>query len=301
MADGLCELLQNLSSSIQHLESSEEATKQGAVLPILKYLDWDVNDVEQVRPEFPVGKGADRIDYCLQAGRRRVFVEAKRAGCDLDSHQDQLLDYSFRHGVELAVLTTGITWWLYLPLKPGDWRERRFAEIDTSEVSSAADRLRTFLNRERVADGSAIQSARVAVIENVLPLAWKTVCAEHLGSLLPWLDEEVHGLSGYEPNRELLEAYIARASGSVPIGNSASGTLASGALPKQETKQTGPSARVSAESKAVQAEKILREKADWYPVARLRKDIGTLTLSYVLKQRPEQFELKRTAISTWSA
>jgi len=46
----------------------------------------------------------------------KIFLEVKRAGEDLNNekHEDQLLEYSFRQGVELAVLTNGMTWWLYL-------------------------------------------------------------------------------------------------------------------------------------------------------------------------------------------
>ena len=48
----------------------------------------------------------------------------------------QLLDYSFRQGVELAILTNGKTWWFYLPTKKGDWKARKFYTIDIIQQES---------------------------------------------------------------------------------------------------------------------------------------------------------------------
>ena len=49
----------------------------------------------------------------------------KRVGSDLDEHQEQLLRYAFDEGVQLAALTTGLVWWLYLPRADAKCAARR--------------------------------------------------------------------------------------------------------------------------------------------------------------------------------
>ncbi|TDI93301.1 MAG: hypothetical protein E2O77_03220 [Caldithrix sp.] len=57
------------------------------------------------------------MDYCLRVNQKKpVFIEVKRATEDLERHEKQLLEYSFEYGVDIAILTNGLTWWFYLPL-----------------------------------------------------------------------------------------------------------------------------------------------------------------------------------------
>jgi len=101
MSGNLKELLMRISKDHGLLNSVEEATKQGAVLPILSALKWDCFNIREVSPEFSVGNG--RIDYCLRINNKNsVFIEVKRASEDLERHENQLLEYSFNFGVDIA-------------------------------------------------------------------------------------------------------------------------------------------------------------------------------------------------------
>ena len=92
-----------IASNASLLTGSEEATRQGAILPVLSALGWEWHNIDEVVPEYGAGKG--RVDYCLRSrGRSAVFVEVKRAGTELHSHQEQLLRYAFAEGIELAAL-----------------------------------------------------------------------------------------------------------------------------------------------------------------------------------------------------
>ena len=78
------------------------------------------------------------VDYALRLNNSsKVFVEAKKGGEDLEKHEEQVLGYSFREGVELAILTNGGTWLFYLPTEKGNWSARRFYAIDVSERDAA--------------------------------------------------------------------------------------------------------------------------------------------------------------------
>ena len=76
-------------------------------------------------------RSAERFLPAQRAGL--PFVLVKRPREELAAHQEQLLNYSFREGVKLSILTNGFTWWFYLPLNEGSWEERRFFTADFFE------------------------------------------------------------------------------------------------------------------------------------------------------------------------
>ena len=108
MKTRLKEVIERVRSDKTIPALDEANVKQGVILRILNALGWDTFDIEEVRPEHSVG--SRRVDYVLRPdGRNKVFLEAKRPNEDLSNHAPQLLDYSFREGVSLAVLTNGLT------------------------------------------------------------------------------------------------------------------------------------------------------------------------------------------------
>jgi len=86
----------------------------------------------------------------------------KRINEDLEKHQEQLLEYAFRHGVKIAVLTNGLVWWLYLPLFQGSWEQRKFIALDIQqqELTTVAEHFVAFLGRAAVASGEAAARPR---------------------------------------------------------------------------------------------------------------------------------------------
>jgi len=128
-----------------------------------------IENREEVTPEFSVE--SRRVDYSLRLNHtNEVFLEVKKTGEDLDKYQEQLLDYSFRQGVELAILTNGTTWWFYLPTKKGDWKARKFYTIDVIQQEShdVAQKFIDLLSKANVQTGKALQHAES--IYNRLPI-----------------------------------------------------------------------------------------------------------------------------------
>lgn len=219
MSDPLETFIARVREDRQLILSGEEATRLGVVLPILARLDWDRDNMREVVPEFAVGSG--RVDYCLKiADKNTVFVEAKRSSQDLDRHQEQLLDYAFRFGVETAVLTNGLVWWLYLPLLSGSWDQRKFFTIDLEqqEPAAAAQHFRDFLGRAGIADGSAVRRARALhesrekerLVQQAIPKAWFQLCRNPDELLLEILAEKVEGLCGHQPEQSALAEFLAK-------------------------------------------------------------------------------------------
>ena len=234
---------ENLQSAISQLAGDaslsvrdEAATKQGVVLRLLSLLGWDNFDINEVRPEYPVQGG--KVDYALVlTDSPEVFIEVKRPGEDLDRHQEQLLNYSFREGVKLAVLTTGLTWWFYLPLQKGSWEQRRFYAIDLSQRDphSAARRLEDFLSKEKVSSGMAMKNAETVyedrrkgqIVEQSLPQAWNRIVSEPDDLLVELIGETAESISGFRPDPEAIDRFLARHGHQLVVATSESRSLPS--------------------------------------------------------------------------
>ena len=195
----------------------EAATKQGVVLPILHMLGWNTYNIEEVTPEYSIE--SRRVDYALRLNRNvEFFIEAKNAGESLESHQEQLLEYSFRAGAELAALTNGITWWFYLPTKRGDWKTRKFYTIDIvqQEPDHAAQKFVELLSKENVQSKKAVQFAesiyrgqvKKRTIEAALPDAWNRIIGEPHSSLVQLLAETTEKACGFKPEPDKVKDFL---------------------------------------------------------------------------------------------
>lgn len=217
MEDCVRERIRRLLAGQQLATLPEAAIKNAVILPVLRCLNWDVEDVNEVYPELPVDGG--RVDYGLRVnGTNEVFVEVKRMAEDLRAHEEQLLEYAFRHGVELAILTNGGTWWFYLPKEKGPWDARRFFTLDVFEQDpgDAAKKFAQFLGRDAVESGHAVQEARDLhrsrkrgrAIAETLPRAWDRLVSDPDELLIELLTETVEAMSGFRPEIEQVVGFL---------------------------------------------------------------------------------------------
>ncbi len=219
MLERLIEFFETIKSNPKALLFDEAATKQGIILPLLHLLGWNTYNIDEVTPEFSVENR--RVDYSLRLNNtNEVFLEVKKAGEDLERYQEQLLDYSFRQGVELAALTNGMTFWLYLPTKKGDWKARKFYTIDImqQEIHDVAQKFADLLSRTNVQMGKALQIAesiykgklKKKVLEETLPEAWNRIISEPESLLLDLLSETTEKLCGFKPEGNELARFLER-------------------------------------------------------------------------------------------
>ena len=160
MSDELLSFIETLKKKRVSDFPDEAATKQAIILRFLSLLCWDTFNIDEVKPEYTVAER--KVDYSLKiSGKDRVFIEAKKAGEELDGHEQQLLDYSFKKGIKIAVLTNGFEWWFYLPLSEGSWEQRKFYTIDIlqQESSDVVSRFTDFLSKDNVNNEKALANA----------------------------------------------------------------------------------------------------------------------------------------------
>ena len=197
----------------------ESATKQGVVLKLLSVAGWDTFDISQVVPEYTVG--TMRVDYALSPGTpNAVFIEVKRPSENLERHQQQLLEYCFQEGVNLAVLTNGRTWWLYLPLQAGSWEQRRFLtiDLDVQEPDIVERRFLAYLSPEMVSSGQAVRGAealvesqqRAEIIGKTIVTAWNQIVDAPHELLVDLISETTERICGFKPDPELVKQFLAQ-------------------------------------------------------------------------------------------
>lgn len=194
---------------------SEAAVSQGIVLPILRELNWDADNPMVVRPEYSAGRG--RVDFalCERSGSPKVFIEVKGLGGETEDAVEQVMQYAFRAGVRIVVLTDGGTWSVYLPAEEGSYEERRVFKLDLSEHSpqKSSEVLQRYLDESRVVSGEALKSAlrdlgdrkRLEKARRAIPSAWRDIFEasepdESLNLLVDVLADRVESKVGVRPD-----------------------------------------------------------------------------------------------------
>ncbi|MGB6874027.1 MAG: restriction endonuclease subunit R [Dehalococcoidia bacterium] len=227
MEEELLSLVEQLKSDRRLASFDEAATKQIVLLRILSLLGWDIYNIDEVMPEYSVG--SQRVDYALRhSNANKVFIEVKRVGEDLERHQEQLLNYSFKEGVSLAILTNGMSWRFYLPLHEGSWEQRKFytVEIYDQKSEDIVSRFLDYLAKENVYSGKYIQNAeavyksrqREYLVRDTLPKAWDKLISEPDDLLIELIADATEKLCGYKPDNSVVEHFISSniAGGQVP-------------------------------------------------------------------------------------
>lgn len=217
MTEEFLSLVRRLKSDRRLDSYDEAATKQTIILRILSLLGWDIYNIEEVEPEHLIS--GTRIDYLLKcANRPKVFIEAKRVGEQLDKHQEQLLQYSFKEGVNLSILTNGVTWWFYLPLGEGSWEQRKFYSVDIHDQTpeEIVAKLTDYLLKDNVASGKAIENAQALYgtrqkeyeISEALPKAWRKIVTEPDPALMNLIADNTERICGFRPSSLVVENFI---------------------------------------------------------------------------------------------
>ncbi|MEE8187158.1 MAG: hypothetical protein V3T99_05815 [Nitrososphaerales archaeon] len=217
MKEKLIQSIEKIKSD-QNIESySEDMIKQSVVLRLISILGWDIYDVNEVYPEYPIE--GTKLDYSLIVGNvNKYFIEVKRAKEDLSQHEQQLVGYFSKHGVRLATLTNGLTWWFYLPLTEGTWKNKKFYTIDLTEqdVGDVAERFVQLLSKQNI---ESSHSAKVAeellksrrtkeVIVKTLPEAWNRVISEPDELVVDIVIETVEKLCGHKPSQNTVLRFL---------------------------------------------------------------------------------------------
>ncbi len=196
-----------------------EADAKGAwIRPILIELGWQ--GLQRIREEYSITRAQMRLDYALLGtnGKPVALIEAKAPREDLEAHVEQVLNYSFHEGVDIAILTTGAVWWMFLPCERGEPLDRRFAVLDVARdpVDALAETFDSCLRYENLAGRVAERWAKEQLearrneerLSAALPRIWHELAEAPDPTLVKRVQEESQRRLGLPASEELVKEVL---------------------------------------------------------------------------------------------
>ncbi len=210
--------IKEIINSIKQREFLNEAeVTNGIVMRILNSLNWNVFDTTKVKPQY--GIEGKKIDFalCYPDNKPIIIIEVKALGKAVNT-DEQVLIYSFKTGIPVAILTDGQEWHFYLPAERGSLTERRFYKLDLleREPNEIIEILNGYLGYETIRDGSAFKKAKSDYdkqyknkeINASIPTAWDKLLQDKDSTLVKLIAEKVADLCGYEPSEETIIDFL---------------------------------------------------------------------------------------------
>ena len=122
--------------------STEEATKNAFIMPLIASLGYDVFNPFVVVPEMDcdlIRKKGEKIDYAIMKDENPILlIECKHCKQDLNLHDTQLQKYFVASKSRFGVLTNGIEYRFYTDLeKVNIMDERPFLVVNMLDLSDA--------------------------------------------------------------------------------------------------------------------------------------------------------------------
>ncbi len=133
----------------------EQDTKAALIVPILRALGWDVEDLEDVKLEYRRRSADNPVDYALFLLRApRLFIEAKSLGNHLNDGKwaAQILNYATMAGVEWVALTDGNEWRIYNSHAPVPVEQKLFRVVRIADPTTNAEQTLKLLAKAQMAD-----------------------------------------------------------------------------------------------------------------------------------------------------
>jgi hypothetical protein len=216
MEKKIISFIDELKSNKKLSAFDEASTKQAVVLRLLSFLGWDIFDVEQVYPDYSASSA--NVSYALRIkNANKVFIDVKRVHSKLDKYQKSLVNLASREGVNLAVLTNGITWWFYLNTANGSWQRKWFYSIDLikQKPDTFVPNLVDLLTKTKVAQGQSLKTAkslfqkkRQKLAANFLPEAWNQIISQPNKIFVELLSEQTEKLCRYKVDAKSIQKFL---------------------------------------------------------------------------------------------
>jgi len=216
MKKQIISFIDELKSNKKLATFDEASTKQAVVFRLLSFLGWDIFNVEEVYPDFSTN--SSNVSYALRIrNSSKVFIEVKRVHQKLDSYQKDLVNLASRDGVNLAILTNGITWWFYLISASGIWKQKWFHSIDLLKQKPEifVPNLIDLLNKDKVAKGQSLRAAktlfqkkRQKLAADFLPEAWNQILTQPNKIFVELLSEQTEKLCRYKLDAKAIEKFL---------------------------------------------------------------------------------------------
>jgi hypothetical protein len=209
----LRDVLTEVAERVRRYQSTaigEQNTKVSLIMPVLRALGWNVEDLDEVRLEFRPTPRDRPVDYALLLQRDPVlFVEAKALGENLDDRRwaNQIISYAAVAGVEWVVLTNGGEYRIYNSHAPVPVDEKLFRSIRLLDDLDAAVEGLSLLSKEEMRRKSLAELWRAYAINSRVDAAVKALFTPEPDRwLVRRLARELDGISQADIRTALIRA-----------------------------------------------------------------------------------------------
>ncbi len=178
----------------------EQDTKAALIVPILRTLGWDVEDLEEVKLEYRRRPSDNPVDYALFLLRTpRLFIEAKSLGAHISDGKwaSQILAYATVAGVEWVALTDGNEWRIYNSHAPVPVEQKLFRVVRVADPETNTEQTLKLLAKAQMAD-------------HLIDVFWKSDFVDRQ------IRDALGRLFGPEPDPSLVRLIRAKATGLSP-------------------------------------------------------------------------------------
>ncbi len=165
-------------------EQNEMAVREQIINPILRNLEWNPENPEEVQPNVFTEEGIP--DYSLiKDGKTILFIEVKKLSVDIEQKEviRQLAKYSFSEGTKYGILTNGAVWLLIKSFEEGTTLTERIVwkiDLENEELPSVIRKITT-ISKTNI-EGIEVLVKKVQILDEI----WQ--------SLLDEPEEMINGL-----------------------------------------------------------------------------------------------------------
>lgn len=223
-----------IKQTLTHLRSghltNEAQIKQAAVIPILRALDWDDTNPDEVLPQYDVElpDGSHRsVDYALfLQGEPVLLIEVNDQDNPTTNASEEVSRYAERNNIPVIILTNGSLWDLFLSTASGDFEDRRFLRIELQRNDRIEDNAK-FLNNllrkgrvdfRRTRDyAEQMFDTRRKEVREAVPKAWQSLLNTPDSSLYDVVKDAVERSCGYRPSSDDVKNFLTKTASPIDI------------------------------------------------------------------------------------
>lgn len=213
------DLEQVLNTSISRLNHNRfenvAQIKQAVILPIIRALEWDDSDPNELKPEHNINNSL--YDYVLFTnGKPQVLIKAFNQ-LDNENNFDSLPNFRTVSDNPLLILTDGKRWNFYLGLVGDVIKDKLFCSLDLEEGYKNTElTLVKFLHKNNIISGQSNKEAQLQLDEIILRKkanraignAFFSLVNEPDELLLDLLIEKVESQCESKPNIEYTKEFL---------------------------------------------------------------------------------------------
>lgn len=177
LIDDIKQIAERITPEMLNNITTEEATKNAIIMPVIAKLGYDVFNPMEVVPEMDCDVGLkkfEKIDYAIKInGEVKIIVECKHHKENLDKHYAQLFRYYGVSNARFAILTNGLEWRFYCDIDEQNKMDKepfltfKLSDIDDKTCAELAKFKKDSFNADELLDEAEKAKYRILLRQKI--------------------------------------------------------------------------------------------------------------------------------------